>query len=189
MDGRPITINPEEGKLIQLLIKLSNAKTIIEIGTLYGYSTIWMARALPNDGKIYTIDRDTNSAKIARENFSKLDKELSNKIIQINGDANVELQNLIDKKIVCDIVFIDADKISYYNYLKLSEKLLKKDGLLIADNTFLSGAVYKDYLPDRVSITAQQNVRKFNGELADESKYCGIMLNTEEGLSIAVKKF
>ena len=85
--------------------------------------------------------------------------------------------------------FIDADKSNYINYLKLSEKLVKKGGLIVADNTFLSGAVYLDYLPERVRITAQKNMREFNRELSNPSKYQSIMLNTEEELSIALKLF
>jgi len=188
-DNRPITINPEEGKFLQLLIKSCNVKTIIEVGLLYGYSTVWLVRALPEDGKIYTIDRDEYNTKLARENFNKLDNNLGEKIEILIGDAAEKLEDLIAKNIQCDMIFIDADKSNYINYLKLSEKLLKKGGLVVADNTFLSGAVYLDYLPERIRVTAQKNMRDFNRELADPIKYHSIMLNTEEGLSIALKLF
>ncbi len=188
-DNRPITINPEEGKFLQFLIKSSNIHTILEVGMLYGYSTIWLARALPNDGKIYTIDREEYNVKIARQNFNKLENQLTNKIEILLGDAQNKLKELISQGLKFDMIFIDADKVNYLNYLELSNSLVKKGGLIVADNTFLSGAVYLDYLPERVRITAQNNMRKFNRELSNTSKYQSIMLNTEEGLSIALKLF
>ena len=187
LNDRAITINPEEGKLIQTLIKLGNIKNILEIGTLYGYSTIWFARGINNNGKIITIEKEPENAKIARENFNKLENNLSNNIEIINGDANEELEKLVQKQLVFDMVFIDADKSSYPNYLNFTDKLLKKGGLIIADNTFLSGAVYNDYLTDRVRFKAQKNMRLFNKMLTNKTKYQSIMINTDEGLSIAIK--
>ena len=187
LNDRAITINPEEGKLIQTLIKLGNIKNILEIGTLYGYSTIWFARGIEGNGKITTIEKEPENAKIARENFNKLENNLSSSIEIINGDANEELEKLVQKQLVFDMVFIDADKSSYPNYLNFTDKLLKKGGLIVADNTFLSGAVYNDYLTDRIRFKAQKNMRVFNRMLADKTKYQSIMINTDEGLSIAVK--
>ena len=187
LNDRAITINPEEGKLIQTLIKLGNIKNILEIGTLYGYSTIWFARGIEGDGKITTIEKEPENAKIAKENFNKLENNLSSSIEIINGDANEELEKLVQKQLVFDMVFIDADKSSYPNYLNFTDKLLKKGGLIVADNTFLSGAVYNDYLTDRIRFKAQKNMRVFNRMLADKTKYQSIMINTDEGLSIAVK--
>ena len=187
LNDRAITINPEEGKLIQTLIKLGNIKNILEIGTLYGYSTIWFARGINNNGKIITIEKEPENAKIARENFNKLENNLSNNIEIINGDANKELEKLVQKQLVFDMVFIDADKSSYPNYLNFTDKLLKKGGLIVADNTFLSGAVYNDYLTDRIRFKAQKNMRVFNKMITDKTKYQSIMINTDEGLSIAVK--
>ena len=187
LNDRAITINPEEGKLIQTLIKLGNIKNILEIGTLYGYSTIWFARGISNNDKIITIEKEPENAKIARENFNKLENNLSNNIEIINGDANEELEKLVQKQLVFDMVFIDADKSSYPNYLNFTDKLLKKGGLIIADNTFLSGAVYNDYLTDRVRFKAQKNMRLFNKMLTNKTKYQSIMINTDEGLSIAIK--
>ena len=101
LDNRPITINPEEGKILQFLIKSNNVKTIIEVGMLYGYSTIWLARALEYDGKIYTIEKDEKSINIANEFFNKLDNKSKNKIEILSGDANKKLEELIEKNIQC----------------------------------------------------------------------------------------
>ncbi len=189
LDNKPITINSEEGKFLQLLIKLANVKNIIEIGTLYGYSTIWFARALLQDGKIWTIEKELENSNIARKNFEKLENNLGKNINLINGNANIELNKMIADQIQCDMVFIDADKSNYPEYLKLSEKLVKKGGLIVADNTFLSGSVYKDYLGERITLKAQNGMRLFNKMLADNSKYHSIMINTQEGLSLAIKLF
>ena len=132
---------------------------------------------------------DEKSINIANDFFNKLDNKSKNKIEILSGDANKKLEELIEKNIQCDMIFIDADKINYINYLKYAEKLVKKCGLIVADNTFLSGAVYLDYLPERVRPTTQKNMKEFNKELADSSKYQTIMLNTEEGLTIALKLF
>ena len=189
LDNRPITINPEEGKFLQFLVKSHNVKTIIEIGTLYGYSTVWLVRCLDNDGVLYTIEKEKYNFECAKKNFDQLENDLSKKINLLLGNAEKKLNELISKNIVCDMIFIDADKSNYLKYLKLSEKLLKKNALIVADNTFLSGAVYLDYLPNRIRYIAQKNMKEFNKELSNKNKYFSLMLNTEEGLSIAIKLF
>ena len=187
LDNKPISINPEEGKLLQILIKLSNVKTIVEVGTLFGYSTIWLARAIENKGKIYTIEKDKYNTKVARENFDKLEDNLGKSIEILNGDANIELDELVKADIKCDMIFIDADKSNYINYLNFAEKLVKRGGLIVADNTLLSDGVYINYLPERITLTAQNVMREFNKKLSNKSKYLSIMLNTNEGLTIAIK--
>lgn len=189
LNNRPITINSEEGKLLQILIKVANIKNIIEVGTLYGYSTVWFARALPENGKIWTIEKEIENSKIAQKNFDKLENNLGKKIAIINNDANTALNKMIDDNLQCDMIFIDADKAGYPEYLKLSEKLVKKGGLIVADNTLLSGSVCKDYLDGKITLKAQNGMKLFNKMLADTTKYDSIMLNTQEGLSIAIKKF
>jgi predicted O-methyltransferase YrrM len=190
LENRPITINSEEGKLLQILIELSGVKKILEIGTLFGYSTIWLVRAISrNNGKIVTIEKNKYYCKKAEKNFKKLENDLEENIKLINGNAIEELNKMIENNEMFDMIFIDADKINYFNYLELSKKLVKKNGLIVADNTFLSGAVYLDYLPERIKITTQQNMKNFNRELANQEKYETIMFPTEEGLSLSIKKF
>lgn len=185
--GLAIQIGAEEGRLLQLLIAMNNVKTIVEIGTLAGYSTIWMARALPEDGHIYTINRDENHIKMARENFAK--SECAGHITMLEGDAHKVLPSL-SLKAPFDMVFIDADKISYNDYLDWAEENLRVGGLVVADNVFLKGSVFNDTPPeDRriASPTTWQNMKKFNARLADKTKYNASIIPTKEGLAVAVK--
>ena len=104
----PMHIGAEEGKLLQLFIRMYNVKNILEIGTLFGYSTLWMARGLPEDGKIVTINRDAAHIAMAKKFFAQ--SEVANKINMLEGDARVILGAISEQ---FDMVFIDADKIGY----------------------------------------------------------------------------
>jgi predicted O-methyltransferase YrrM len=180
-EGFAITINEEEGRLLSILTTISGAKKVLEIGTLFGYSTMYFADVVGKDGKITTIETDKYECEIAMQNFKKAG---FGNIEILCGSALKILPDLNDKY---DIVFIDADKINYIYYLEYAEKLLKKGGLLIADNTMLSGAVCREYLSDARQST-MDNMKEFNKKLANNDVWNGIMLNTEEGMSIAIKK-
>ncbi len=181
--NREININPEEGQLLQILIKLGNFKKIMEIGTFFGYSTIWLARATGKDAKIYTIERDKESIEKAKNNFKSA--ELEDKIVVLEGDAKDILRNLNEE---FDMIFIDAEKNHYLDYLDWAEKNLKHGGLLIADNTLLSGAVYSEELPYRIRKSTKESMEMFNKRLADDKKYLSILLPAEDGMTIALKK-
>ncbi len=181
--NREININPEEGKLLQILIKLGNFKKIMEIGTFFGYSTIWLARATDKDAKIYTVERDKESIEKAKNNFKSA--ELEDKIVVLEGDAKDILGNLNEE---FDMIFIDAEKNHYLDYLDWAEKNLKHGGLLIADNTLLSGAVCSEELPYRIRKSTKESMEIFNKRLADDKKYLSILLPAEDGMTIALKK-
>lgn len=180
--NRPINITPDEGKLLQLLVKLSKSKKILEIGTFYGYSTIWIARALSDGGIVYTIEREIDSYSKAESNF--IEAKLDKKIKLIKGEAEYIIGKMDD---VFDMIFIDADKINYINYLDWTDKNLRSGGLIVADNTLLSGAVYMENLPYRVRKTTREIMEKFNKRLSDNSKYTSILLPCTDGITIAVK--
>ncbi len=181
--NREININPEEGQLLQIFIKLGKFKKILEIGTFYGYSAIWLARVIDEDAKIYTIERDKESIEKARNNF-KIAK-LENKITILEGDAKDILKNLDEE---FDMIFIDAEKNHYLDYLDWAEKNIKKGGLIVADNTLLSGAVYNEELPYRIRKSTKESMEIFNKKLADNEKYLSILLPAEDGITIALKK-
>lgn len=182
--NRPINITPDEGKFLQILVKLSKPKKILEIGTFYGYSTIWIARALSDDSIIYTIERELDSYSKAEDNF--IEAKLDKKIKLLKGEAKYILSKIDD---VFDMIFIDADKINYLNYLDWADKNLKIGGLIVADNTLLSGAVYMENLPYRVRKTTKEIMKKFNKRLSDSSKYTSILLPCTDGITIAIKNY
>ncbi len=183
----PIHIRPEEAKLLQFLIKTSGIKTIVEIGTLAGYSAISMARALPDDGHLYTIEKDETRLNMARESLDKSD--VKNKISLIHGDAILKLQSL-ESKAPFDMIFIDADKRIYLDCLDWAEKNIKKGGLIIGDNSFLFGAVYDDEgLEMRVRKTTVENMKEFNLRLADNKKYATTIIPSKQGMTIAYKLY
>lgn len=184
--GMPIHIGPDEGKLLQLLIRLHGSKRIVEIGTLAGYSTIWMARALEEDGHIYTLNKDPQHIKMAQASFAA--SEVRQHITMLEGDAHATLPQLADKA-PFDMVFIDADKISYNDYLDWAENNVRKGGLVVADNTLLFGTVTQDTPPKDTAPATWQAMRRFNERLADPQRYFATILPTEEGLSAAIKLF
>jgi predicted O-methyltransferase YrrM len=179
-------VGPEEGKMLQLFIGLYGVKTIVEVGTLAGYSAIWMARALPADGHIYTFNKDPQHIQLAKKFFEH--SEVGDRITMIEGDAKKTLPEISDKG-PFDMIFIDADKISYNEYLDWAEENVRPGGLIIADNTLLFGMAAKDEAPDDIAPTTWANMRKFNERLADTERYFSIMIPTEEGMTVAVKMF
>ncbi|MBV9672629.1 MAG: O-methyltransferase [Verrucomicrobia bacterium] len=134
-NGLPeINISASQGKLLQVLALAIGAKRILEIGTLGGYSTIWLARALPPDGKIISLEVDPHHAKVARENLDNAG--LSNYVEIRVGPGLDSIATLVKEKTDSfDLLFIDADKDNYSNYLSQAFPLVRKGGLILADNT------------------------------------------------------
>ena len=176
-----IQITAIEGKILQLLIKMNDIKKVVEIGTLYGYSTMWIAKQLNNE-IVYTIEKNPENAKIAAKNFQKFDN-----IKLIIGDAEEKLVQLENNK-PFDMIFIDANKSKYLHYLGWVEKNVKKDGIIVADNTLSFGDI-KIYEEQHQGKKSWQIMNLFNERLADSTKYDSIIIPTEKGLTIAIKKF
>lgn len=185
-DVRMMKIGAEEGKLLQFLARLVGAKKIVEVGTLTGYSAIWLARSLPPDGHLWTIDKTPLHIKLARKNIAASD--VAQHITVVEGDALAALETL-NTLGPFDMIFIDADKVQYEDYLNWAEKHVRKGGLIVGDNTFLFGAVYAQKLPDNVRESAMQAMRNFNHRLSDYEKYNSIMIPTDQGLTIAQKLY
>jgi predicted O-methyltransferase YrrM len=175
-------VAPEEAKLLQLIIRLHGVKTVVEVGTLAGYSAIQMARALPEGGHVYTIGKDPEHCKLARKFIGASD--VKEKIILLEGDAHNMLPTLKDSY---DMIFIDADKISYPDYLDWAEKHIRVGGLIVADNTLLFDTAALDAPPAGTAPNTWQAMRDFNQRLADPKKYFATMIPTAEGLSVAIK--
>lgn len=174
-----ISLHPEEGQLLALLCRLIGAKKIVEIGTFYGYSALWLAST---DAHVFTLEKDSTRAARARGFIGDQPN-----ITLIEGDALASLAQLAPQG-PFDAVFIDADKLNYARYLDWAEQHVRQGGLIIGDNTFLFDAVWKDGDIERVRETARQAMRDFNRRLSDPAKYHSIMLATDQGLTIAQKK-
>jgi predicted O-methyltransferase YrrM len=178
-----ISLHAEEARILQLLIRLGNIRKIVEIGTLGGYSALAMAATLPEDGHLWTLEKDPARAALSRQNTAN-----EKRITLIEGDARETLQRL-EPHAPFDMIFIDADKLNYAHYLDWAEVHVRKGGLIVGDNTLLFDAVWMAERPPRVRDTALAAMRDFNRRLADTDKYHGILLPTAEGMTIAQKLF
>lgn len=181
-----ISITPVQGKLLHTLALTCNAKKILEIGTLGGYSTIWLARALPEDGHLITIELDPHHAEIARANIKRAG--LEPKVTIRVGSALEVLPEIKSEKLgQFDMIFIDANKPSYPEYLKYSLQLSRPGTLIIADNVIREGDVLDENSSDERVVGA----RRFNSMLAENPALTSIILQTvgakeHDGMSLAV---
>ncbi len=173
-NGLPdIQVSSHQGMLLHILAKMQKAKKILEIGTLGGYSSIHMARALDDEGHLTTIEYEEKHAKVAAENFNQAG--LSDKITLIHKDGKSALNALIDAgEKDFDFVFIDADKPSNSTYLELSLKLAKKGAVIICDNIVREGHVI-----DAASHDEQvQGARQFCENISHKEKLITAGLQT-----------
>ena len=135
-----INVSPNQGKLLMLLAQIRGARSILEIGTLGGYSTIWLARALPADGRLVTLEYDPKHAAVARENIARAG--FADRVDVRVGRALDTLPQLhAEKRGPFDLVFIDADKQSNPEYFAWALKLTRRGSLIIADNVVREGRV------------------------------------------------
>ena len=181
-----ISVTANQGKFLQVLAKLASAKKILEVGTLGGYSTIWMARALPLDGKLITLEIDRAHADVALENFKNAGVE--NKIALRLGPALETLPALLNENAgPFDMIFIDADKPPYPEYFEWALKLSRPGTLIIADNVIREGKVLDENHPD----DKVQGVQRLNKMLSGNKKVTATIIQTvgakeHDGMVIAV---
>jgi len=173
-------ISPEEGRILQVLLRMIQAKRVLEIGTLVGYSTLWLASALPDDGKVTSIEKSENFHILARANISQ--SSLNKKIELLCGDA-LDVIPTLGAQSLFDAIFIDAKKADYPAYLEKIYDYLKPNGVILADNTLRFGE--HDLTTSDNPATA--SMHKFNMMLADENRFITTILPTNSGLTIAVK--
>ena len=177
-----INVSPNQGRLLQLLTEIAGARRILEIGTLGGYSAIYFARALPDDGALISLEIDEHHAAVARNNIERAG--LTEKVEVQVGDAHELLASLIeDDEGPFDVIFIDADKESYPEYLDASLQLVRTGSLILGDNTIRGGTVL-----DPKEETARAT-REFNERVARDPRLFGITLplirERIDGLTIA----
>lgn len=134
-----IDVSPTQGKLLYLLAKIKGAKNILEIGTLGGYSSIWLARSLPETGKLYTLEVDPEHAEVAQYNIQYAN--CSNQVEVIVGEALDTLPTFKEKNISFDFIFIDADKQNNPQYLEWALALSNSGAVIVSDNVVRDGHI------------------------------------------------
>ncbi len=174
-----ISIRAFEGRLLQMLVHISGAKQIVEIGTLAGYSAVWLARALPAGGKLYTIEKSSKHAAVARANFDRAG--LNSRIELLEGDAQDSLIKLAPRN-PFDMVFIDADRPHYQDYLDWAAANLRPGGLVAAHNAFRSGRVLSPENDD------DRFVQDFNAALSKDMRFEAFVVAVGDGLAVGVRK-
>lgn len=184
--GMPdIHVSGGQGKLLWLMARLIGARRILEIGTLAGYSTIWLARALPEGGRLITLEYDPRHAEVARAN---LDRAGLSRVVDVRTGAALDILPGIASESAdpFDLVFLDADKTGYPDYLDWALRLTRPGGLILADNVVRGGRVL-DPPPDDASAAG---AAAFNAKLAAEPRVEALILQQvgrkgHDGLAIA----
>jgi predicted O-methyltransferase YrrM len=182
----PIAVSPPQGKLLHLLARLHHARSILELGTLGAYSTIWLARALPPDGRLVTIEADPAYAAIAGENIAQAG--LSH-IVELRVGPALEQLPLVASENPghFDLIFIDADKENTPRYFTWALELSRPGGLIITDNVIRAGALIDRECTDpRV-----EGMRRFHELLRDEPRVSATTIQTVgskgyDGFSVAL---
>ena len=169
-----------QGRILSMISKLTKPKYILEVGTYTGYSTLCLAEGIKCSGELHTIDNNEELYDFQREYFNK--SGYGDKIFQHLGNA-IDLIDTINLKF--DLIFLDADKENYTNYLELLINKLNANGVLITDNVLWSGKVIKSISDDDLST---QEIDKFNKLMNQRSDMETIILPIRDGISISRKK-
>lgn len=166
-----IDVAANQGQFLALLVRMTGAKRILEIGTLGGYSTIWMARELPDDGELLTLEADAHHAAVARENLRLAG--VDDRVAVLEGPALTSLEKLGDRP-PFDLIFIDADKPNNPNYLRWALRYSRPGTVIVGDNVVRDGEVTNpDSADDRV-----QGVRAFIDMMGSDPRLTVTALQT-----------
>jgi predicted O-methyltransferase YrrM len=166
-----------EGMFLQMLVRMTQARRVLELGTFTGYSALMMAEGLPDDGELITCDVDPIATEMARDFFAR--SPHGRKISLRMGPA---LETLKELRGPFDLVFIDADKQNYSAYYDAVLPLLRTGGLLVADNTLWSGRVLEPREPSDHAIVA------FNAKVAADPQVQKVLLTVRDGMTLALKR-
>ena len=175
-DIKRMQVDPSQCYFLHLIIKISNIKNVLEIGTFTGLSALSIALALPDNGKLIALDKNEETNKVAVSFFKKANQD--KKIQTMINPALDSLKKLENNKF--DMIFIDADKMNYKEYYERSLKLINKSGLIIIDNVLWHGEVAdKDNL-DKYTI----NIRKFNSHVSNDKRVEQIIVPLGDGMTV-----
>lgn len=174
----PIAVSADEGRLLQVLLTSISARRVLEVGTLGGYSAIWMARALPQDGELVSIEIEPKHAEFARRYIERAG--LNDRVEIRLGRALEVLPSLDGERF--DAIFIDADKEPMPTYFEWALRLVRPGGLVIADNALWGGKVFDETEHDEKT----RAVREFNRRMATDPRVLSILVPTHDGVAIGV---
>jgi len=174
-------ISVTQANFLQLIIKITNVKNCLEIGTFTGFSALSMALALPDDGQIITLDKDKKIIDKAMSFFKK--GNLDKKILPIVAPALDTLKKMIHNNKVFDLVFIDADKGNYINYFNSSLDLIKSGSVVIIDNVLWHGDAYNKNKNDKQTNT----IREFNSYVKSDKRVEKFIIPLGDGLMVCRK--
>lgn len=178
-DGIPI-VSRETGRFLAVLVRMMQANRILEIGTAYGYSTLWMAMAQPPVGKIWTIDPDYARTEVAISYFKRAGED--NNIIVFNQDAIELLPSFPQRNL--DIVFIDANRAHYREYLDLAVPMLKRSGIVVVDDCLLGRVAHPTSAEDNGDLAVMRN---FNEYFLKHPELDATILPLGDGTGIGVR--
>ncbi|KAL0566931.1 hypothetical protein V5O48_015061 [Marasmius crinis-equi] len=189
-NGLPdIAVSPLQGKLLYLVSKSINAKRILEVGTLGGYSAIWLSRSLPADGELVTLEREEKHAKVARENLQNAGTDISDRVKIIVGSAHESLVALKPEPEPFDLVFIDADKSQFLAYYTEGKRLVRSGGVIIIDNMIRRGGVSDPENEDPANLKIRELLRYLKEDSEVEATTIGTVgVKGYDGFSYIVKK-
>ena len=173
-----VQVSPIEGRFIQLLLMLIKAESVLEVGTMHGYSSSWILSALPEGGSLITIEKSLEAYEMASTNI-----KADGRVQLVNADANQFLPQLEQ---TFDAIFIDGNKSSYPFYLKQSARLLKTGGMLIVDDALLLSDMWLNSNTSELS-SMQKGLIDFNLELSKSRFFQGLALPMFHGIAIAIR--
>ena len=175
-------IAKEQGQFLEIIVKTSRAKSCLEIGRFTRLSTLYMARGLPSDGRIVTVDNSDEFLPLAQKYWDE-DGQTS-KIESIIGSGTDVMQSLIDRQHTFDLIFIDADKNNYPNYYELSLSLVPSNGIIIIDNMLWHG----DVVDTKKTDSQTNTIRDLNLKINQDDRVEFSLLPLSDGLSFVRKK-
>ena len=180
-EQKKLQISISQAQFLQTLIKISNIKKVLEIGSFTGFSALSMALALPKDGSLISLDKNSEFSKKAKTFY---DKANENKIKQIIKPALESLKILENSKQKFDLIFIDADKENYLNYYEKCIKMIDQNGLIIIDNVLWHGEVADKSKNDKFT----NIIRDFNNHIKNDERVKKNIIPIGDGLTICIKK-
>ena len=175
-DIKRMQVDPSQCHFLRLIIKISNIKNVLEVGTFTGLSALSISLALPEDGKLITLDKNEETNKVASSFFKKANQ--NHKIKTIIKPALESLDELKNDKF--DMVFIDADKMNYREYYEKSLKLINRGGLIIIDNVLWHGEVADENNLDKYTV----NIREFNLHVSNDNRVEQIIVTLGDGMTV-----